>query len=368
MSATVSSGNESGFMRTNNFDLIRLVAACQVAIEHCARFLCPELLSRAPWLAFLPGVPVFFFISGFLISASWERSPNMRTYATNRVLRIFPALWLVFVFSVACLLVLSPQSLAQAAPTQLAVWAAAQITMGQAWNPGFLRGYGLGVLNGSLWTIPVELSFYVAIPVIYWLCRKTGSYKAVLAGIAACSFALLWAMTLYSEAHSEPMLLKVIGLTPLPWIGMFACGILAQRNSQVLCSLVRGRFFLFLTVYVCFAVVAFFFPAAFPLLRSNLNPMGAVNFAALILLILSAAFSRPRLADRLLRRNDISYGIYIFHMPIVNALVHRGYGGPLGLAAALMGTLAVAALSWFLIEKRVLRLRHWSLRSSGIAP
>ena len=56
-------------------------------------------------------------------------------------------------------------------------------------HPDFLRGYGVGVLNGSLWTIPVELQFYALVPLIYWslsLRARTGTV-APIASRYSCS-------------------------------------------------------------------------------------------------------------------------------------------------------------------------------------
>jgi peptidoglycan/LPS O-acetylase OafA/YrhL len=39
-------------------------------------------------IAYVPGVPAFFFISGFLISASWERNPDIRTFSDGQVLSL----------------------------------------------------------------------------------------------------------------------------------------------------------------------------------------------------------------------------------------------------------------------------------------
>src|SRR5690606_1272838 len=78
----------------NNFDLIRLLAALQVAVLHVLYYLSPQWRDHAPFqlLAVFPGVPIFFFISGFLISRAYERASSTRNYARNRALRIFPAL------------------------------------------------------------------------------------------------------------------------------------------------------------------------------------------------------------------------------------------------------------------------------------
>jgi peptidoglycan/LPS O-acetylase OafA/YrhL len=103
-------------------------------------------------------VPIFF-TSGFLISRSYERNPNLKAYACNRFLRIFPGMWISTLLSVALILALYPVPL-----LNLDAWAVAQGTIFQDWNPGFLRGYGVGVANGAMWTIPVEFGFYAASP------------------------------------------------------------------------------------------------------------------------------------------------------------------------------------------------------------
>jgi hypothetical protein len=58
-------------------------------------------------------------------------------------------------------------------------WLAAQLTIGQFYNPVFLRGYGLGVLNGSLWTIPLE-QFCVLVPLLHriFACASTAGDAA----------------------------------------------------------------------------------------------------------------------------------------------------------------------------------------------
>ena len=76
----------------NNFDLLRILAASQVMVAHSFHHLGLDTESAwFQWLDRFPGVPVFFIISGFLVSASLERSKSPADYFTNRFLRIFPA-------------------------------------------------------------------------------------------------------------------------------------------------------------------------------------------------------------------------------------------------------------------------------------
>lgn len=84
-------------LNINNFDLIRLFAATQVAVSHTAQHLKVEF----DWLrifSYFPGVPIFFFISGYLIYESYSSIPNdkLKVFVTNRFLRLYPALYLCF--------------------------------------------------------------------------------------------------------------------------------------------------------------------------------------------------------------------------------------------------------------------------------
>jgi peptidoglycan/LPS O-acetylase OafA/YrhL len=199
-------------LRTNNFDLIRLLAAMQVVVSHGG-----EYLGVALWrplmtvLGFLPGVPIFFVVSGFLISLSWERAPSAGHYLRNRLLRIYPALWVCLLISIAIFLSagVRPDSF-----RHFAAWVVAQATVVQFYNPTFLRSFGVGVLNGSLWTIPVELQFYLVLPFLALAARKRPLRWLVLT-IAACGGMLA---ARHGMGTSESVLQKLIGVTIAPYL------------------------------------------------------------------------------------------------------------------------------------------------------
>ena len=193
--------------RHNNFDLLRLFAASQVAFIHVGDELHIEftgwLLSVRQFLDYFPGVPIFFVISGFLISASLDRNPNLRNYAINRFLRIYPALWTSTLLTLLVLLVLGPRiweaDHANGENTVLVVakWLIAQFTVAQFYTPAIFKAhFGVGQLNGSLWTIPVELQFYVALPVLaplLWRGLNPLKQNIRLVGMTLLLFAFLTA-------------------------------------------------------------------------------------------------------------------------------------------------------------------------------
>ena len=347
------------YFKSNNFDLIRLVAATQVMLFHAIFYFKVPAPALNAVISYLPGVPAFFFVSGFLISASWERNSSLRTFFVNRTLRIFPGLWAVLLFSLVTLVVFYDRSILNDNLGKLLLWSLCQATILQDWIPDFMRGYGVGGMNGSLWTIPVELCFYVSIPVLYWLFRKVRSVDAVLWLVVVASFSLQYSIYAFSDDLPE-IAFKLIHKSPLPWIGMFCCGILGQRHLPRILHLVQGRFLMILAIYLLVSLTAHYFPA-YPLLQGNSNSMGIVNYFAMCGLILSAAYTGPNLAERLLHRNDISYGVYIFHIPVINIFFHNGFAGWPALVTAVLMTTGLAVLSWTLIERPALGLRRWAL-------
>ena len=72
--------NIKSINKTNNFDLIRLLAALQVVFTHSQHHfeLQGGILEKIGkhFLFYFPGVPIFFTVSGFLIFWSFERSSN----------------------------------------------------------------------------------------------------------------------------------------------------------------------------------------------------------------------------------------------------------------------------------------------------
>ena len=157
----------------NNLDLIRLLAAFQVVFGHSISHLdmntsIVNFLNS--WVGIFPGVPIFFVISGFLIVSSYQKSPSYFEYIRNRFLRLYPGLWLCFLITLLIVMVFGFFTAANL--KQIILWSLCQLSFFQFYNPEFLRGFGVGVINGSLWTITVELQFYLIAPVLAYLLKK----------------------------------------------------------------------------------------------------------------------------------------------------------------------------------------------------
>lgn len=357
--------------KTNNFDLIRLAAALQVALIHAIAGLGVAAPASLRAIAdFFPGVPIFFFISGFLISNSFEKNSVVREYALNRFLRIYPGLAVCFLVSLASVWCTGYFSRIEVSGSAMLMWAAAQLSIAQFYNPDFMRHYGVGVLDGSTWTITVELQFYVLVPLMYGLLRWQRLSRArfnLILGVLILGFMMINQGFMHAAAfHSRPFWYKLAGVTFAPWFYMFLVGVAFQRNFEVLRRWLAGRFILVLAAYCVLGWMA-----------SNVlgwgfgNSLNPVLFIALSTLAFSAAFSATALSDRLLRRNDVSYGVYIYHEPVINLLMVAGLGAYwMSVPVAIALTIGVAYASWRLVEKPALSLKRHPLyqhRSARLA-
>ena len=156
--------------RHNNFDLIRLLAAYQVVAMHSGEHL---QVVMPGVLTFFPGVPIFFIVSGFLVTASLAHCGSLAEYARNRVLRIYPALWAMT--AVTLLLLAAFGQIGAGTPKlRLLAYVLGQCTVFQIVDGGLgmFRGWGTGAVNGALWTIATELQFYVCLPLMFMLANR----------------------------------------------------------------------------------------------------------------------------------------------------------------------------------------------------
>ncbi|WP_052125177.1 acyltransferase family protein [Vibrio sinaloensis] len=338
--------------KLNNFDVLRLLAAYQVLIGHT---LSHFGLSEVPLFGYFPGVPIFFAISGFLISASWERSQTLSGYFKNRFLRIYPALWFCFLLSV---FVVSLTYDFRVFSVDFLKWSLAQLTIGQFYNPDFFRDYGVGVVNGSLWTIPVELQFYLSIPIIYLIMNKLRWSNLIFSCVIVLFSVINYYKYQYQVAYGESLFFKLFAVTVIPYLNMFLFGVLLQKNLHLVERFLANKVFVWLGFYVLSIVLTEIVGA-----RNAGNAINPASAFMLTLLIISAAYSHVDKFSNILKGNDISYGVYIYHMIFINLLLSLNlFSSMINAALVILVTTIVATLSWRFLEKPALSLKTVKLR------
>lgn len=339
--------------RRNNFDLLRLLAATEVLFFHAKSHLDIDFPAWADKLWYFRGVPVFFVISGFLVSASFERSNDLFSYFRNRALRIFPGLWVCLLVTVLVASFFGFSFLSVSA----AKWFFLQM-FGGIYTPDFLKEFGFGSYNGSLWTIPVELQFYIVLPILYYFSRLTNiSENAVLLfsfiffSVVGFSISFLFPDMLTPSETRTAQLLKYAFFTHFY---LFLAGVLLQRSISSLVPILVGKGLVWIALYVLFV----------SLMPKN-QIFDCLSLLLLAVTVVSVAYTVPDVSARTLKGNDISYGVYIYHGLVLNILVGIGLvGRGSSLLLTLVLACAAAYVSWVFVERPFLQRKRQSLRSN----
>lgn len=332
------------FPRNNNLEWLRLIFATQVVLQHTAShmgFALPGVISH------FPGVPAFFFVSGFLIYASYLNSPGRR-YFENRFLRLYPGLVFVTLGGAVVTLIAHGWGDIFNNISVYMSWFLSQTTLGQAYNPGLFRDVGVGVVNGSLWTLTTEILFYISVPIIVWMERR---FRFTVIILFALSFAVyvIGPIIFTAKIYRDKTFYDVIELTPLAWGWMFATGILVVKHFE------HVRRWLSHMPWVLIPMTVMIIFGHGIMFGSSGNRLGLIYFFCYIGSALWIAFIAP-----FIRMNfDLSYGAYIWHMPIINLLLVFDFPS---LPWTVVLTFLAATLSWFLVEKPALKLKRQSLK------
>ncbi len=143
----------------NNFHLLRLFAALEVLFAHgIVHLKVPVYGWVTEILWWFPGVPIFFVVSGFLISQSYDKNKNLKIFFRNRILRIFPALWVCLLVSLVIVALFGVADRFWAMGVFWR-WLAAQLmafsSLAQILAGGMFSSFGTHELNGALWTLSV---------------------------------------------------------------------------------------------------------------------------------------------------------------------------------------------------------------------
>lgn len=350
-------GQFSIFTRGNNaFSLVRLVAAALVIYGH-SYAISPgsgqeDIVSFATRGATFTGelsVVVFFFLSGALISQSAEQARNLRSYFIKRIFRIYPALLVCIVVTVFILapifggknlgdIVAEPQTWNYLFRNGVEVY-------NEHFIPGVFDDHPNKGLNGSLWSITLEVRLYLLVGIMLALRVMRHPKMALTAYILL--IAGLWLIpNSIPVVGSNPSLL---GSDPFPTFGtVFLLGgvySLIEKKLQINWALLGSLFALIAAVFAPF--------------ERNIYRFGL--FGLTIALMIIFATSRP-VVERFQLKSDYSYGIYLFGWPAEQAaftiLKTLGWGGqPLLITLVAIAIAAsCAVLSWTLVERPMLRL------------
>lgn len=321
--------------RDNGLNLIRLLLAVLVIISHAypiAGFGPDPAIGDLGFGSLAVGG--FLAISGYLITKSRFRT-GFKKFALARALRIFPGYWVCLIFTAFVG--------AGFAGLLRGGWSLSEAIQFVAFNVPMVRAGGSDIgstlaglpysdaWNGSLWTLRYEVLCYVVVGLMltFGFVRKLRLVAFSLAFAAVSAFSL--------AIHARGIEGPAADLALLaPFFTAGAC--LYVYSDKIPCS----------RRWAVASLALFLIAVASGTGRS----LAALPLAYLLMWL---GVVLPRAVRRLGQNNDLSYGTYLYAFPVQQLLVMVGAHtlGPVAfILLSIVATAPLAALSWFLVEKR----------------
>lgn len=339
------------------FNFVRLFLAYGVLVWHTVSIAengADQVLQTGLWPAIFAVLPMFFALSGFLVIGSALRLP-IKEYILNRVFRIVPALGVDIAISA---LIIGPIFTTVALSiyfTDKAFWSYFLNIVGKIhYNlPGvFEKTPYAGIVNGSLWTVPYEIACYVVMStmIILGIVR---SWKWTL-GVAIILAAVGITLDLLGFQPGSGLFDKGIRFAflsngaPLVPSFLFGAALYLMKDSVPYSRSISLGIVMGLVALGLWGETSFY---------SNPVFIGLAAFPLAYLVVWIGLTPIP--TPRFLESGDYSYGIYLYHFPILQALQYLfDFSSWLSLAiAGLLPVTMFAIFSWHVIEKPTLKMR-----------
>jgi peptidoglycan/LPS O-acetylase OafA/YrhL len=281
----------------NNFTLLRVLLALMVVLGHA------KLLSGTTW----PGFPFnladaavdsFFVVSGFLITGSYERCHGLLAFYVRRIFRLYPMYLFIVLAQAAAMMALLPGG-PFSEPRETVRYVAANAMLANFLQydiGGVLSGLRNPGINPSLWTLKIEIGFYLIVPLVYVATRRWG--WRILAAIFFGSVA--YSLILHHVGEER------LGKQLPGQMQFFVAGMALYLYGE------RLR----VNVWISALIAAVFF-AAWTFVQPIPDGIRPLIVAAFVH---SFALSTP--PARL--RTDLSYSVYLLHGPLLQILILLG--------------------------------------------
>ena len=324
--------------RRNNFDLLRLLFASIVVFYHAYDLSFDPAYS---WISHVfsarLAVEGFFAMSGCLIVRSYDRSRGIKDYMEKRARRILPAYWAALLLTLAIGIAFSTLPF-QAFIMSPATWQyiGANLLFANFLHPDlpglFTSNPVMSSVNGSLWTIKVEVMFYMLVPVMVLACRRLGKWQT-LSGL----FALSILYRVLCDRFNHPTL----GIQLPGQLSFFLVGSAVYFYYEWFKRHSRWMWMLALSCYTVNLVCGWM------VFRSIGIALGTMCVGLLL-----PCLGHPT------KYGDFSYGIYVVHFPIIQTFIAIGlvrFHPSVALALIVISVGMVAVASWNIIEAPWLR-------------
>jgi len=310
----------------NNFTLLRLLLALMVVVGHF-KLLSGTHYPRFPFNLADAAVDCFFVVSGFLIAGSYERSHGLWPFYVRRGFRLYPMYFCVVVLQVGIMLLLLPRGPFSELHSTLRYLAANMLLANfvQYDIGGVLAGLENPGINPSLWTLKIEIGFYLIVPLIFVGIRRWGwpTLAAIfVASVVYCIVTLYMGDVRLSRQLPGQLQFFVVGMA------LYLYGQRLSVPPLVSAAVGVGFFLLWSTVQP---------------IPPGIRPLVVGAF------VFCVALCMPVIR----MRSDMSYSVYLVHAPLIQTLLLIGafHDTPLYLAGVVCTVLGIAYIAEQLVER-----------------
>ena len=350
-----------------NLHMLRGIAAIAVLLFHWEQFfpaagrfiqaffpaqtvLDPTIYIGFGWL----GVPLFFILSGLLLGEQVHHAPIdirfVRRFWSRRATRIYPAVWLqllILLLLAGAIPNLVEDSIHEQLWLQFLLWVNLPPTM-------------TAPINGVWWTLPVELGFYCLLPLIGWMSQRV-DWRWLL--LAAMVMTAGWRWCIFQSFEGQNYQAVLTTLDALPGVFFtFMLGYGLNFITDPICKTPRKTMlgaatFLLVLLQWQLSLDHVYWTGHWILIIWPI--LVAVAIAGIVHAMCFASIpSQSYQFSFVMWFGDISFGIYLWHFPVMRAMVllmPEAWSTPamslVALAVALPITFTLASLSYYLLER-----------------
>jgi len=327
--------------KENNFDFIRLFMSILVLYGHSyLLYYGPATQDRDFMYVISSGqidagtfaVPVFFIMSGYLITASWQNTKNLRKFLEKRIFRIYPAVIVSILLTIYLIGFLVSSDYSNYL-SNLEIYKVLKsifiMYIGNSVMNVFSNLPYSSAVNGSLWTLMYEFFCYLMIAFLGY-SKLLNKRNIILIFIV---FYLLSMMNKYTSFSNTLFFFK-----SLPDLALyFFAGTLYFYRKEKVHSL--EKVLLMLLLLALFTYVGY---------------LHLVLVFVLYEVLFYISYSKYIKLHNFAKRGDFSYGVYIYAFPIQQTLIffwRDDFTYCLFLVTSTITSLFLAILSWKIVEK-----------------
>lgn len=324
------------FPAQNGFDAFRWIAALIVVLSHYF------VLSNATLPFVMPtaeAVQFFFILSGALTYRSFLANPDPTAFYKRRARRILPAYWgtIVLCLLVGLLFTQMPLRNFVSHPDtwRYVGWNVLMLNRFQPDLPATFADHELAAMDGALWTMKYEVAFYLLLPALVLLMRRTGKMRTLLSAYVLLTlFQFVLRLISWHFGGETAHLLASRGVSQA---ACFVAGMIVCEAYPALAA--RRRWLLPLALLICVSTAVFW----------PVRVVWPLAFGAAIILIGTAT---PRLGV-FRRLPNITYELFLVHFPLIQATIAARLPERLGLWPAFATVLVLSLFFAYLLHRSV---------------